>query len=409
MAERPLYHFPRDLEQIISARAEEIFPAEPQAVAEAVLRLSDLFLGKRPWDPDYSRDRRLRRAYLEYFLPTNLPKIQLALGRWLAPWPTRWAGRRLRVLDLGAGPGTALLGLCDWVRRMPEPSRPATLDLAAADQCRENLEDAEWLLRALAADPKVPPLRFQGFRTDLVADRAGLLPMATVGGRYDLVVAANVLCELDREPAERVDRALRLVATVAAEALDPAGAILLLEPGLKETARDLHRLRDRILSEREAPRIGLRVHAPCLHEEPCPALATSRDWCFAALPWSPTAAVAEIDRRTGLDKRSLKFAYLLLSPLPPPATPPGRWRLVSDVRDLKGERRLYLCGEGRWIVLADLKRHRRADAFSDLLRGDLLEVGGIAPRGAVYRLDTGGFVRRVGEGLFPEPAGASLL
>ncbi len=386
-----LYHFPADLERILSEVATESGDAGLRETAEALAHLSDLFVGKIPWQGEYGGDPALRRAYLSYFVPVNLPKIATPLAAWRVGPSGSWAGRRIRCLDLGSGPGTALLGLADFVRRLSSSERPSGLDLVAVDQSAENLRDARRLLERLAAgDPSVPPIDFQAFRLDLVSDRADLFPMITASGRFDLVVAMNVVCEVVQGGG--IERAERLVEAAAREALDPRGAILLVEPGLRETARDLHRLRDRLLAKG-----SVHVHAPCVHEAPCPALATERDWCIADLPWSPPQSVAALDRLTGLRKSSLKFAYLVLAPAPPPEPSPAVWRVVSDVLDLKGEHRVYLCAGGRWIVLGQLKRQRgaAAEAIARLRRGDRVEVAGLQPRGSLFRLGPEGTLRRL--------------
>lgn len=386
-----LYHFPRDLEQIISRRAAAE-DATPRELAEAIRRLSDLFVGKAVWDPGYNRDPKLRAAYLAYFLPVNLPKVHVPLGEWLTRRRDRFAGRHLRCLDLGSGPGTALLGLCDFIRNLSPEERPAALDLVGADLSGENLHDAAALLEALAAaDPRLPPLRFEPIRLDLFADRSGLFPLARTGGRFDLVIAANVICEGDGPDAGEP-----MLRQAAAEVLAPDGAIIVIEPGLRETSRDLHRLRDRLLASGD-----LHVLAPCLHEAPCPALATVRDWCYADLAWDPPPLVAELDRLTGLRKGSLKFSYLLLSPETPEAPAAGAWRVVSDVLEEKGERRVYLCADGRWIVLGQLKRHGgpNEEVFRSLRRGDLVEVAGIETRATIFRLPPTGTIRRLPAGV----------
>jgi SAM-dependent methyltransferase len=388
-----LYHFPADLEQIIEDVAGGP-PNDSRRLAESVLELSDLFVGRAPWRGQYARSAELRRAYLRYYLPVNLPKIRVPLAEWLRRDPSRFAGADLRCLDLGSGPGSALLGLADFVRMLPAEERPRRLEMAALDQSFESLKDAERLLRRLA-DRMPVAIEFQPLRLDLVSERSDLFPLASAAGRFDLVIATNVICEIVRESAasgDGLDRAAALVSAAAEALLSPQGAILVVEPGLRETARDLHRLRDRWLAS-----TGLHVQAPCLHEAPCPALATDRDWCIADLAWEPPAMVSTIDRRTGLRKGSLKFAYLVLTLESAPPFPSTTWRVVSDVLDLKGERRVYLCAEGRWIVLGQLKRDEgaAAETFRSLRRGDLVEIGGIEPKGPLFRLPPGGTIRRV--------------
>ena len=160
-----LYHFPRDLEQWI----EEVAGAEDgdeRAVCAAVRSLSDLFVGQGAWQPEYSRSPQLRRAYLRYYLPVNLPKIRVPLADWLCTDPHRFAVGRLRCLDLGSGPGTALLGLCDFLRGLPPEQRPQSLDLVALEQSYESLKDAEALLGWFAARFPEPAISFEPLRLD---------------------------------------------------------------------------------------------------------------------------------------------------------------------------------------------------------------------------------------------------
>ena len=382
-----IYHFPADLQQSIDETAGDA-AEDAASLAKSVLALSDVFVGRAPWVADYAARPELRRAYLRYYVPVNVPKLRLPLAAWRASVPDGALPGTLRCLDLGSGPGTALVGLLDFVRALPASERPKRLELVALDQSYEALKDAEALVRRFAEKAALPEIRFDALRTDLATDRTELFPFAVANGRFDLVLAANVLCEIVR--ADGLGRAEALVAAVAEQLLLPSGTIVIVEPGLRETARDLHRLRDRVLA-------GGRLHvvAPCLHEAPCPALATGRDWCIADVAWEPPPAVRDIDRRTGLDKRSLKFAYLVLT-AKRDAPADGIWRVVSDVLDMKGEQRVYLCGEGRWIVVGRLKRDG-LEPFADIARGDRVEVRGLRPKGPIYRLPAQGTLRRLGE------------
>ncbi|MEA2625483.1 MAG: hypothetical protein QOD06_1528 [Candidatus Binatota bacterium] len=387
---RPVVQLADDLERIIRRRSG-IDEADVARVAAAVRRLSDQLAGKAAWDPDWSDDPELRAAYLAYFVPMNLPRLRVPLAPWLAS--RSLAGRTLRCLDLGAGAGAALLGLCDVLRGLPPGERPAALEIVAADRSGESLRDAQAMLEEFAAiEPGLPPITFDALCLDLVTDQAVLVPLARVRGRFDLVIAANVLGELVRSAGGDLGTAEHLVLEATRELLDPRGAVALLEPGLRESARTLERLRDRWLATGE-----LHVHAPCVHEDPCPALATRRDWCIVDLAWCPPPLVEAVDRVGGLDRRTLKFAYLLLSPEAAAAPVEDKWRVVSDVLDLKGERRVYLCGNGRWIVLRDLKREPSpsGEALGRLRRGDCVEIEGLEPAGTLFRIAPGGRLRVV--------------
>lgn len=382
------YDLGPDLEQILRPGPD----ADPAAIASAVRRLSDLFNGLSPWRAEYGREPALREAYLAYYLPTNLPKIRRPLEDRLRARPHAFAGRPLRVIDLGTGPGTMLLGLADLVRRLPAEDRPTRLELVGADEHAENLREAERLLAALAAaDPGVPPIRFEALRLDVVGDRRDLFPLAAAGGRFDLAILANVVCELERSGGGAGD----LVLAIGRELLARDGAIVVIEPALRETARALERLRDRWLATGELFAIG-----PCVAPGPCPALARERDWCVATLPWHPPAWVADVDRRTGLRKDALKLAYLVLA-REAPEIPEGEWRVVSDVLDSKGELRIYLCGrldgETRWALLRHLKRHggEIEAVLRSLGRGDRVRVDGLEPKGPLHVIGDGGSIRKL--------------
>jgi SAM-dependent methyltransferase len=384
-----VYHFPEDLEQIVAEVAGSA--ADAAEVARAVGELSELFVGRTEWRGAYATSPALRRAYLLYYLPVNLPKIRVPLVEWLRGDPDRLAGAPLRCLDLGSGPGTALIGLLDFLRSLAPERRPSAIHAVALDQSFESLRDGAALVARAARLLPGTPVSFEPLRTDLVADRSEVFPLAGGKREFDLVVAANLLCEIVRESPDGWERAARLVENVARHLLSPRGAVAIVEPGLRESARDLHRLRDHWLAS------GLvHVQAPCLHDLPCPALATDRDWCIAELRWRPPDGVARLDKRTGLHKRSLKFAYLVLTRPTPAPEPSGMWRVVSDVLDLKGEWRVYLCAAGRWIVLAQLKRSAGplAKAFAALRRGDLVEVDGLEQKGGIFRLAARSSIRR---------------
>ena len=88
-----------------------------EEISRAVVRLSELYTRERTdlrhnllQEPD------LRLAYLAYFLPSNFLKINAILEEiWLHAKVKTLLPQRLRILDLGCGPGTQLLGCLDFL------------------------------------------------------------------------------------------------------------------------------------------------------------------------------------------------------------------------------------------------------------------------------------------------------
>ena len=187
--------------------------------------------------------------------------------------------------------------------------------------------------------------------------RANLaVELPAVAGSFDLVVAAHLLNELyvDRAPADRVPlRAARVLAWTRA-LLAPRGRLILIEPALRETSRQLLAVRDRVLAD------GLHVVAPCFWTGPCPALARERDWCHDA---------AAVTSRPRVD-----FSYLVLSAEPVPPAP--LYRVVSDPLPEKGRLRLFVCGPTGRHPLVRLHRHRAGPnaALDRIVRGDVVAL-----------------------------------
>jgi ribosomal protein RSM22 (predicted rRNA methylase) len=191
----------------------------------------------------------------------------------------------------------------------------------------------------------------------LRADLAVEMPAGLVAdlGRFDLIVAAHLLNELFVGRADRVALRARRAAAWAWSLLAPAGLLILIEPALRDTSRELLAVRDELL------KANLHVVAPCFWQGPCPALASERDWCHDA---APVASRARVD-----------FSYVVVR-AEPIAPAPGFERVVSDPLPDKGRLRLFVCGEQGRRELVRLTRHRsEANAALDrATRGDVLRI-----------------------------------
>ncbi len=340
----------------------ESSPFDIETLARAVGRLSRLLTVERDrLADDYLRDRGLREAYLRYFLPANRAKVGIPLGE-LDRHPAALLVRdTLRVLDIGSGPGTSILGVLDFFR--DKAKRPA-LEITAVDGVKANLTEAERLFRGEAGRYGRPAklrtiVRTIGSAADRIEDRC------------DLLILSNVLNELFRDQSDRLARRSDLLARMLEGSLAPDGSCVIIEPALRETSRDLLAVRD------EMARAGFTVFSPCLRQGPCPALTDPKDWCHEDRPWDPPSVIREIDERIGLRKDALKFSYLVLrrdgSKLAD-CFPEGAFRVVSEPLVSKGKRELFLCGrEGRLPAMRQDKDAAPGNAlFGELRRGDVV-------------------------------------
>jgi ribosomal protein RSM22 (predicted rRNA methylase) len=312
------------------------------ALAQAIVNLSRLFTTARPTLTScYLDDPAHASAYLSYFLPVNLSKVQVLLDELPEDSGMEASDHPMAVLDLGCGQGTGALALLDWLwHRSPE--RAKSVSVLAADASRASLQDAKRLWEAYCHEAGIPGQGLRCVEGNLEHPLKGDLGKQLVrGAPYDLMIIANTLNELF--PAATDPSAER--ATIVAQLLPflaPHGTIMIVEPALRQTARALHQMRNHLLKQ------GLcTVYSPCLHEKACPALDHPDDWCHEERPWQTPPMVAAIDREVGFIKDALKFSYLLLRTDGRTIVPrsPQTFRVVSELRELKGEKRAWLCNE----------------------------------------------------------------
>jgi ribosomal protein RSM22 (predicted rRNA methylase) len=344
--------------------------------ASAVAELSRLFTkGRDELGSDYLSNPARAAAYLTYFFPVNLSKIQVLLDELPEDWHISVDERPLRVLDLGAGPGTGALAVLDWLNQH-HPDSVQKLTAVAVDASPAALGQARHLWTAYS--------RQMGIGQESLILREGDLgrPGNNVWhndvvrrGPYDLIIVANCLNEL----LGKTQNAVRERASVVAEVLGllaTHGTMMLLEPALRETSRELHELRDQLLHEKRCT-----VYSPCLHEKDCPALLHPDDWCHEERVWEPPAAITRIDREVGFIKDALKFSYLLLRTDGRSIADrsPGTFRMVSELRRLKGDTRAWLCNELGRTEVGRLDRAQSVtnSAWDDCQRGTIVRIEGM--------------------------------
>ncbi len=345
-----------------------------QEIARGVATLFSLFTRQRDGlvEPYLERGD-LRRAYVAYYVPVNLAKVQSLLAE-LPIWPTDpvSVGRPFRVLDIGSGPGTAVLAALDWMTGAPNLSvRP--LECVAIDRSPMALSDCASLWETYRS-----LVRASGGQLRTVCENVERISLRRrwkrqFGESFDLIVLANTLGELFTSVCDPLASRVTLVGSLL-DLLDPAGTLMIVEPALRDTSRALHRLRDRLLEDKVCT-----VYGPCVHEQACPALAKAEDWCHEERPWLPPPIVSVIDREVGLIKDALKFSYLLLRKDGRTIVPRRTdvYRVVSELREMKGEKRVWLCNEAGRLEVGRLDRMRsETNASFDVFH-----------RGAIVRID----------------------
>lgn len=271
-----------------------------------------------------------------------------------------WQPGPRKVVDLGAGCGAMSLGL---LATAAARGWGGSWEVLLVDKDGAALRIAE---RALAHLARALDLAVT-VKVE-VAELTSARPQAALRQAV-LVLAGSLLNELTAGAA----RALALAA------VPPAGALLLIEPALRSSARALHLLRDEVVVSAAA-----RVLAPCTHARtPCPMLARETDWCHEDRPWPVTPRVRAQAEATGLRDGNLKYSYLTLASGDSALgarrqAPEGRLalRVVSGALPGKGRKEMSACGELGRVPLRRLDRRRgpATEWFDELRRGDVVLV-----------------------------------
>ncbi len=314
-------------------------------------RLSDAFTTDRtPALANYAQDDRLLLAYGLFFFPQTFVRNRLVLREWVGRHGM--PARRLRILDLGCGPGSATFAaLCQFA------VAPA-VEAFALDRSSKCLARMQQLFAARRG--LWPNAALHTIEGDLLNHA---LPDS---GGWDLICSSFALNEVAANDPDILRWIRRLLAR-----LNPNGALMLLEPAGSETSTRLERLRD------ELARSGsVRILGPCLHHHPCPLLGSAR-WCHEVRRWRIPRTVQLLNRRLFRTVEDVKFSFLLLAPGAPASDrKENLFRMIAPLARPKGKLATIGCNtDGQAIHYDVLTRGLDGPGkslLSGLERGDIV-------------------------------------
>ena len=295
-------------------------------------------------------------AYLLYFWPVSYAQVCWSLSEAGFTPPSRpW-----HALDLGCGPGPASFALADL----------GAASVTCADASPRILD----MVKSLA-----PHTRSRMITHLWDATRSSPLPSGSAP--YDCIVAGHLLNELWPQSAGRIESRAALLEK-ALDLLAPGGTLLVIEPALRGTSRDLLAVRD-ILAAR-----GSRIVAPCTTASGCPAMLDPQATCHAAIDWQAPPLLKAIANASGPHREALKMAWLVIrkegGEIPSVAE---RYRVVSEpMLNKAGRVRVLICGpRGRFALSASKADRSPAGlAFLKVRKGDLLQIHAPQERGPAW-------------------------
>ncbi|MFF9505582.1 small ribosomal subunit Rsm22 family protein [Streptomyces sp. NPDC014724] len=300
----------------------------PKQAAQAVDRLIANYRGTTPTHAPVLRDRSDVAAYAAYRMPATFEAVRAALAALQEAAPD-WAPAT--HTDIGGGTGAASWAVAGaW-----EGPRTTVLDWA---------EPALALGRELAALSGIPALRAAEWRRARIGAGLDLAPT-------DLVTISYVLKELTS------DVRTGLVDTAAAA----AQAVVVVEPGTPDGYARIIEARDRLIAA------GLKVAAPCPHDDACP-IEPGTDWCHFSARVSRSSLHRQV-KGGSLPYEDEKFSYVVATRF---GTEPVRARVTRKPQIRKGQVLLDLCTRDEALRRATVtKRHGELyRAARDIAWGD---------------------------------------
>ncbi len=308
---------------------------QPQKLAEAIRRLSNLFLKGEDLG-DYWQNKDHRAAYISYFSVLNFLRARSVFEE----ARIREFSKDIKALaDWGCGAGAATWAfLAEW-HNLELPA------LQGFDQSAHALEEYKaWL---------------ELFQIETQSQK---LSLADVGkAKADTLILSYILNEVEKWPA--IPSFIK--------------RIVIIEPSTHQAGRRLLQWRETMLKEWFA-------WAPCTHQKECPLLVQSgRDWCHHRIHWNKPEWFFDIEKFLPMKNETLTLSYLLLSRDKPIHDLSGIARIVGDEQEEKGKTRQMICrGPGREF----LSWLHRDQISLKLKRGDLVELGDVEPRGNELRV-----------------------
>ena len=297
-----------------------------------------------------------------FFSVADAAKISIPLSE-LAGRSCLPAGHQWNVLDLGAGAGAMGLGLLSFAADH-HPGLAVHIDAVDLDGAALSIYGGA-IAAIEASDLDLGGLSIRTLESSAVKYEAR-------DGHYDLVVLGSMLNELSE--SERVEVGARALRAVA-----PGGALIIIEPALRETSRALHRVRDALA------KAGAHIFAPCTNTDAsCPALVDERDWCHEDRAVVLPSRTRQMAQTTGLRDGGLKFSYLVVRGQPDALVHAengiSALRVVGQPQRSKGQRECFVCGTSlgrRKLRLLKRNRSSKNRLLERAKRGDVLLARGV--------------------------------
>ncbi|MEN3037604.1 MAG: small ribosomal subunit Rsm22 family protein [Candidatus Kryptonium sp.] len=344
-----------------------------KGIGEIVSAMSEYFTRKNLRKEfvfyDYLSNHEVQKGYLVYFTTTNLLKVHVPLNE-ISQSGFFKGKKKLEILDIGTGLGTVVMGMIIWMHENIRYFKNAEVKFVALDKVEQNIQKFQEIFEVF-----INELKNHYHQTIKIQIEPAIFDIEHAfemfEKRFDLITVANTLNEIAYEKRNKL---LRLINA----GIKDDGFVILIEPALMITSRDLLDFRNRMVKQ------GFYIYSPCLRNSNCPALETEKDWCHTEIGWKRPEFIRQIDLVSGNYRKSLKFSYIVASKrdlnlidfVVGERNFKDYFRVVSQLIIEKGKKHCYLCNEiGRLhCVKLDRVNSPKNEAFDEIERYEIIHL-----------------------------------
>lgn len=343
-------------------------------------------LGQATQSEHYAFRKEEVLTYAQYYGMANVLKVPVILEeleKLGLNFNALQLNKSISWADIGCGPATVALGLCDWMKQ-----KDFAISVDSMDQSSLFLSVAEDLVSKYQKNTSTLSLTAKFSQLQLsvnkqLSKRFRKEPPAVLS-------FVNSLAEIWPKFTDRYQHLSTLV-KIWSRALveqDRAGLLLIVEPGAKKSSRDLLALRQELINAK----IG-KILTPCLDQRNCGALGREQDWCHEEVACDFPDWYTKLGKAADLHKQSLLFSYLVVavgaSEKLSPDWPSGASRVVSQRMQRKGRTECWLCQVGGKIQIRISKARQieREKPFDLPLRGQIYKECCLDEKGEVLKFE----------------------
>lgn len=352
-----------------NGRKERLDKKEISALSSSLLKLQRGLTGERKMAGGrYMSEKDTFGSYLLYYFPVSYLQIQTVLdflGNILEEISKK---DEIGILEIGSGPAPGTTALCDRIRKF---NKNAKISVSLCDTSERAMQTAKKILESDFENVSV-----ETKKADL--EKNGLGTFGKKTKKFDIVLMSHVLNELWKKDGDKIQKRLSFI-KAQTEKLSENGILILNEPAMLESSRNLIKIRDEMLGSEAFRDMNLVAPCPFSGSKKCPALLSENQTCHAEKMWKPVEPVLSLAKGAGLDRESVKMSFFVFQKTEEQAEPENGKTLtvVSDgMLNKSGRIRFMLCdGEKRFSLSAKKDdQHAKKIGFFGLHRYDKIRI-----------------------------------